>query len=514
MMKRVLAGLVCLMLCVSGFIPAVAETDTQDSVGRVQALLDEILACQLQRAGVQTVQEWIDGELTQNAGRGSEWMIFALAQSGSYDFSAYRAALLTYLENAGGISASTRQKYALILLATGGVDDYVQTSVQETIGQQGVMSWVYGLHLLNNGCTGDVTAQQAVDTLLDLRLEDGGWALRGTVSDVDVTAMTIQALAPYTSEEKVKTALDGAVEVLAQRQMENGDFASFGAANPESAAQVMMALAALGIDALEDERFIRQGNDLLDVIERFRLEDGGFCHVTGGPANLNASVQVMHALLAWQLMINGEGRFYDIEPAQPVQQMTTALDYKAVASLIIAGAAIVACAVLFAMGKRSAKNWLAVVIIAAALILFVQLTEFQSADSYYSMTTTTVTDPIGRVTMSIRCDTALGKTDVDLPADGVMLAETAFDIGEEDTPYDLLTRAAKEYGIRLDTSGAQGMIYVSGINYLYEFACGDLSGWVYMVNGERSGIGCDQYKLADGDVVEWRYSCELGNDLK
>ena len=65
----------------------------------------------------------------------------------------------------------------------------------------------------------------------------------------------------------------------------------------------------------------------------------------------------------------------------------------------------------------------------------------------------------------------------------------------------------------LDTSGPQGMIYVVGVNHLYEFACGELSGWTYLVNGERSGIGCDQHLLKDGDVIEWRYTCELGNDL-
>ena len=58
------------------------------------------------------------------------------------------------------------------------------------------------------------------------------------------------------------------------------------------------------------------------------------------------------------------------------------------------------------------------------------------------------------------------------------------------------------------------MRYISGINYLYEFALGDLSGWIYFVNGESPSVSCDQYQLKDGDFVEWLYSCELGNDLK
>ena len=57
------------------------------------------------------------------------------------------------------------------------------------------------------------------------------------------------------------------------------------------------------------------------------------------------------------------------------------------------------------------------------------------------------------------------------------------------------------------------MKYMSGINYIYELAYGDLSGWVYLVNGERPSVGCDAYKLSDGDVIEWHYSLELGNDI-
>ena len=58
------------------------------------------------------------------------------------------------------------------------------------------------------------------------------------------------------------------------------------------------------------------------------------------------------------------------------------------------------------------------------------------------------------------------------------------------------------------------MVYISGINYLYEFDFGDLSGWVYHVNGVSPSVGCGEYKLSDGDRIEWLYTCNLGNDLK
>ena len=48
--------------------------------------------------------------------------------------------------------------------------------------------------------------------------------------------------------------------------------------------------------------------------------------------------------------------------------------------------------------------------------------------------------------------------------------------------------------------------YVEGIHNLYEFDCGELSGWKYSVNGVVPGVGCSQYRLNDGDRIEWSYS--------
>ena len=59
-----------------------------------------------------------------------------------------------------------------------------------------------------------------------------------------------------------------------------------------------------------------------------------------------------------------------------------------------------------------------------------------------------------------------------------------------------------------------GSVYIQGINYLYEFSCGPLSGWMYKVNGEFPNRGCSKYELNDGDVIEWVYTCNLGMDVR
>ena len=55
--------------------------------------------------------------------------------------------------------------------------------------------------------------------------------------------------------------------------------------------------------------------------------------------------------------------------------------------------------------------------------------------------------------------------------------------------------------------------YIEGIGNLYEFDCGELSGWMYAVNDWFPNYGCSRYQLQDGDVVTWQYTCDLGDDI-
>lgn len=55
--------------------------------------------------------------------------------------------------------------------------------------------------------------------------------------------------------------------------------------------------------------------------------------------------------------------------------------------------------------------------------------------------------------------------------------------------------------------------YIEGINNLYEFDCGELSGWAYKVNQWFPNYGASRYLLKDGDVIEWLYTCDLGTDI-
>lgn len=627
-------SLVTLISILSGSINVLADANT---AGDADTIVGGIMAY---KAGSSAnAQTWINKGLKNTAGTSAEWYVLGLAQSGNYDFSAYESALKNYLSNNEVYSATSRQKYALVLIAIGSADSYISSTLEDSIGNQGIMSWIYGLHLLNNGYTSSkATVASAKQTILSMQLSDGGWALSGSNADVDVTSMAIQALAPYyRSDGSVKSAIDRAINLLSARQLETGAFSSYGVPNPESTAQVLTALSAVGIDGITDSRFIKNGNTLLDGINLFKLSDGSFSHRLGEGSNDTATMQVFYSMIAYIRMCNGQGSLYILDKRNPsalIPAVTKAPDnaavtptadtsgssgagnsnsqgntgsqnnsgsgsnqgssgdssdtndevsgtsgtdspastampsesvvptesctpevsametenavspsvdkvsetkipavtadsvsdtgvnqqktgYKLWVSLGIIGVAILTSLIMFFKGKKNKKNFIFIALVAVVLIVIVGITDFQTAASYYGNEAETKTDVIGTVSLSIRCDTIVGKKDSEyIPNDGIILDTTEFDIESGDTVYDILVDAAKKYQIQMENSGSEGMVYISGINYLYEFDFGDLSGWMYFVNDKEPSVGCDTYELKSGDKIEWLYTCELGDDLK
>lgn len=124
--------------------------------------------------------------------------------------------------------------------------------------------------------------------------------------------------------------------------------------------------------------------------------------------------------------------------------------------------------------------------------------------------------------ISIECSTILNNWDnletskADfVPSDGWILYSSQVEYSPGETVYDVLYRVCKDTSIQMSAkyTPAYGSYYVEGINQLYEFDCGELSGWMYSVNGWYPNYGCSQYEVSDNDVIEWRYTCDLGRDV-
>ena len=125
-------------------------------------------------------------------------------------------------------------------------------------------------------------------------------------------------------------------------------------------------------------------------------------------------------------------------------------------------------------------------------------------------------------TISISCATLLNKMDEIpkekqefVPADGLILAPSEVEFEEGESVHDVLKRVCKAAGIHMESSytPVYDSAYVEGINQLYEFDAGEQSGWMYKVNGWFPNYGCSRYEVSDGDVIEWVYTCDLGNDV-
>jgi hypothetical protein len=125
-------------------------------------------------------------------------------------------------------------------------------------------------------------------------------------------------------------------------------------------------------------------------------------------------------------------------------------------------------------------------------------------------------------TFSIECSTILNNLSMlepekleMVPFDGMILAEITVVFYEGESVFDVLQRVCRENNIHMEASWTPmyNSAYIEGIHNLYEFDCGALSGWMYRVNGWYPNYGCSRYQLLDGDVVEWRYTCDLGNDV-
>lgn len=263
---------------------------------------------------------------------GGEWMALGLARSGRTVPEGYYDAVVKYvkdnIDSNGRLDKNKATENARIILAltaigkdvtnVGGHDLLAGLNEMSYLSKQGINGAIFTLIALdshNYTPAGDVTRDKLVQAILNAQISgDGGWSLDGKNADVDMTAMAIQALAAYyKSNSSAKKAVDKGLSWLSSVQQNDGGFTSWGAANSESCAQVIVALTALGIDPAKDSRFIKNGVSVLDALCGFAVNGGGFKHLaTETSANGMATEQGFYALVAYYRLLNGQTSLYDM----------------------------------------------------------------------------------------------------------------------------------------------------------------------------------------------------------
>lgn len=267
---------------------------------------------------------------------GNEWRVLGLARAGKITSElsdGYYSSLVSYVEEKGSAKLdsrkSTENSRVIIALSAIGKDatdvagynlleplaDYDFVTYQGLNGAVFALiafdTYSYEIPTAGDGAT-QTTRENLISYILDNKLENGGWTFFGSTADPDMTGMAIQTLAPYYSKNAdVKNAVDKALDVLSASQQDNGGVASWGTVNVESCAQVLTALASLGIDADTDERFIKNGNTIVDAIMEFSVENG-FAHVKDSGYNQMATEQAYYALVSYNRVENGKTSLYDM----------------------------------------------------------------------------------------------------------------------------------------------------------------------------------------------------------
>jgi hypothetical protein len=299
----------------------------------------------------------------------ADWYAFSLGRLGyEDDYASYLAVIADDItkryaapEKLDSAKATEWHRISLAVLSAGGdptaigrdaagkpidliADGTYNRGLVSPLGQQGINGYIFALIAMDSFRY--IVPENAQDTrdgiitsILSAQTDEGGFSLSSDTPAPDLTAMAVQALAPYYNSEQthtysnasgvqvtknVRQAIDHALAYLSAAQTADGHYMSFGESSVEAAAQVLAALCSLGINPTEDARFIKKGNTLLDVIMRYRQNDGGFVHsfaydednpaANPDTSNTMAGEQVLYALTALVRRDAGLRTLYDCRP--------------------------------------------------------------------------------------------------------------------------------------------------------------------------------------------------------
>lgn len=514
---------------------------------------------------------------TKNVGIGStngEWLVLALARGGvisGTDTSGigarYLNTLFTALRDSQGTKLTLSTDYARVTLAMSALGVEAPESVLDVVRDydrvtaQGINAVVYALLALDSkpyDKGDDVLRDKYVAFLLDNACESGGWVYGGdktSTADVDMTAMVLQALAPYylSGDANVKTAVDKGLSALKTMQKSTGGFSSYGTYNAESTAQVIVALTALGIDPTSAEW--KQTGDPIDALLHFyNSETSMFRHASNGTDDQMATEQAAYALVAYNRFAAKQNRLYDMsdafsesgevkDPKQTVASvkleigsmgrqtvsMTVANTEDEVKSYIDTRLKLLTTKgptyevsvrklVPAVAGTEEDPGGTGGSFIAEVTISMDGVTD--TADIYGTITATKYEAPKEDITVTFQLlgdDHHTIKTDADVHtyrfnADEmpVWIDTVTLTVPGGSTVGDVFKQVLDEKGYTYEglESGYVGTITQpdGGISLSATDDSRNDSGWMYLVNDKHADVGLNSYILSGGDVIVWHWT--------
>lgn len=355
----------CLLLIV---IFAFQESVAKATDRNIQDLITESVQGIKKLSGSNRKYVLADGKVFEVGNSVCDWAAVAMAVSGEKEaYENYLERMETYVERSyrenNGLDLVKATPYhtsVLTIVALGGnplafgtdadgnsidlLADGTYDFQGESLGTQGLTGYIYALIALDANAyeipkTARYNREQICNAIIESQSENGGLSIDGKGEDVDVTAMALQALAPYKEQNAVNEAITKAVNWLEKQMTPYGTFCCGSVETCESTAQVLMALCALDLE--RDDRFEKDGITPWEGLQEFRLEDGTYVHtLEETEGNLIATEQAVLALEAVMLretkdkwLLNFEG--YKMPEEQKVKEEVSW--YRLVAVVLIMG---------------------------------------------------------------------------------------------------------------------------------------------------------------------------------
>lgn len=254
---------------------------------------------------------------------GGEWAVIGIVRSeieADEFLETYKNNLKNYLEEKNGILSERKYtEYSRVILALTALGenpyDFYEFDLinpinnYENVVLQGINGAIWAILALdsNNYEENTEIRQMYIDYILSQQCLDGGFALSGDVADIDITGMVLQALSNYQNNEKVSKAIENALNCVSNMQNNDGSFE-----NLEAIVQILVGISALDIN-IDDERFVKNGNTLIDALLSFYIENDGFLHSkTDENISFMATEQALYGLIAVKMQKNEENKFYDM----------------------------------------------------------------------------------------------------------------------------------------------------------------------------------------------------------
>ena len=519
---------------------------------------------------------------TKNVGIGStkgEWLVLALARGGiisgtdtSGIGASYLNTLFTTLRDSQDTKLTLSTDYARITLAMSALGVEAPESVLDVVRDydrvttQGINAVAYALLALDSkpyNDEGDAALRNNyVAFLLNNACDKGGWVYGGdktSTADVDMTAMVIQALAPYYGDAQVKTAVDNALKVLKSMQKSTGGFSTYGTYNAESTAQVIVALTALGIDPTK-----WTNADPIDALLHFYDASASmFRHTTNGKADQMATEQAAYALVAYNRFVSSQNRLYDMSDAfsesgefkDPKQTVASAkLEIGSMGRQTVSMAVAntedevksyidtrlkllttkgptyevsVQKLVPAVAGTETDPNGTGGNFIATVTITMDGVTD--TADIYGTITATKYEAPKEDVTVTFQL---LGDTHHEIKNDAdvhtyrfnadempVWIDTVTVTVPGGSTVGDVFKKVMDEKGytyVGLEGGYISSITTPDKVELTHKDDGRGNSGWMYLVNGKHADVGLNSYELKKGDVITWHwcddYTIEEGSE--